>query len=313
MGIKNLIKLINRYAPDSITRRRIFDYQNKVLGIDANLMLYKMVYAIRRNGYDLKNNDIIVTHVHSMIQKLVAFKKYNIVPIFVFDGMPPAIKEQTLKDRKAFKTYMMQKYYKAVTQDEKKKYYYMKSDITMDEIDDIKKLISIYGYTYIDSVEEADSQLAYMSKVGQLDGIVTDDLDILVFGGKIVLKNFSVAKNKWIDEINLDKLLDKLGIKLEQLIDIGILLGCDYCPTVTGVGPIKSYHMIKDHKDLQNLVNKGIINLTIDWKHAKRYFLDPKVERDITYKKGGINKNKLIDFLKEKQYDDKKIEEILKR
>lgn len=311
MGIKNLIKLVDKFAPDSIKDKSISDYRNKILGIDANLMLYKMVYAIRRNGYDLENDGVVVTHIHATLQKLAAFKKYNILPIFVFDGMPPKIKKKTMDDRRAFKDYMMVKYYKAVTQDEKKKYYYMKSDITLQEIEEMKELIDIYGYTWIDSVEEADSQLAHMSKKGSIDGIVTDDMDILVFGGKKLIKNFSVAEKKKMQEIDLDTLLKKLDITQEQLVDIGILLGCDYCPTVKGIGPIKSYGLIKQYGNIDKLIKKGIVDLTVDYDKARDYFLNPKVSEQIKFKKGVLDKDRLIRFLENKKYSSDRIDKYL--
>src|SRR5438309_11975475 len=115
MGIKNLMKIIKKYAYQSIKTTKITDYQNKILGIDSNLMIYKVIFAIRKNGYDLKNDEIIVTHIHAILQKLVAFIKYNIIPIFVFDSMYPAIKEQTMKVRKKFREFLEQKYNKSIT------------------------------------------------------------------------------------------------------------------------------------------------------------------------------------------------------
>jgi hypothetical protein len=32
-------------------------------------MLYKMIYAIRKQGYDLKKGDKIVTHIHALLLK----------------------------------------------------------------------------------------------------------------------------------------------------------------------------------------------------------------------------------------------------
>lgn len=164
MGIKNLKKVMDKYAPTAIKITNISDYKNKVLGIDMNNMIYKMIFAIRLNGYDIKNGDTIVTHIHSLLLKMQGFKKYNITPVFVFDGMPPKIKEETLKQRKEFQNFMKQKYYKAVTQDEKKKYYFMKSDISYKEITDCMELIKLFGYTIVESLEEADSQLADLIK-----------------------------------------------------------------------------------------------------------------------------------------------------
>lgn len=38
---------------------------------------------------------------------------------------------------------------------------------------------------------EADAQLAYLSKIGYIDGVVTEDTDLLVFGAQTVLLKLS--------------------------------------------------------------------------------------------------------------------------
>lgn len=315
MGIKNLIKIIQKYAPESIMYTTIDKYKNKILAIDANNMIYKMVLGIRMNGYDIKNNNIIVTHLHSLLLKLKGFIKYNITPIFVFDGMPPKIKEKTLQQRKEFKNFMKQKYYKAVTQDEKKKYYFMKSDITYDEIVDCMELIKLFGYTVIESLEEADSQLADLIKNNKVDYIVTDDMDILVFGGNKILKNFTVANKKKIQEINLDILKKETNLTQSQIIDLGILLGCDYCPSIKGIGVVGAYNLIKKYNNLDKIFENESITLSYDYIKARDYFVNSPIidSNTITINKIKIDKKGLITFLKQFGYDDKYINELLNK
>ena len=315
MGIKNLMVLIKRYAPDAITYKRVKDYQNSYIGIDANLLIYKMVFAIRKNGYDIKNGEIIVTHIHSLLLKLLGFLKYNIVPVFVFDGMAPNIKKDTLKKRKDFQTEMKIKYYKAVTQDEKKKYYFMKSNITYEEIADCMTLISIFGYSIIVSPEEADAQLAELSKQNKIDYIATDDLDILIFGGKNILKEFSVDKKRKIQEINLNIVKKKFNMDEDELIDLGILLGCDYCPTIKGVGTIGSYKFIKEYNSIENIIKNTELRLTVDYQTAQKYFKYPPVIDSANFEANNkkINQQKLKSFLKKNNFTEQYTHNILEK
>lgn len=305
MGIKNLIKVIEKYAPTAITKTKIDKYKNKIIAIDFSLLIYKMIYAIRKNGYDLKNGDIITTHIHSLLLKIKGFIKYNITPVFVFDGIAPNIKEETLKKRSEFHKLMQIKYYKAVTQDEKKKYYFMKSDITYGEIKDCMELIKLFGYTIIMAPEEADGQLAELIKNNKVDYIATDDMDILTFGGTKIIKNFSVDSKRYMQEINLDEVLKKAGLTQNQLIDISIMLGCDYLPGFKGIGPVKSYNMILKHKNLDQVLKKEGLSIYYDYKKAQRYFRDPPVidSKNIRINKLKINKEGLKIFLEKFGYD----------
>lgn len=318
MGIKNLMQIIKRYSPQAIEYHKINEYQNKIIGIDANLMIYKMIFAIRLNGYDLMNKDIIVTHIHSLLLKLKGMIKYNITPVFVFDGMHPKIKSQVIEQRKEFQNFMQQKYYKAVTQDEKKKYYFMKSGITYEEIKECMEIIKFFGFTIVESPEEADSQLAELIKHDKIDYIVTDDMDILVFGGNKILKNFTVSDKKKIQEINLDIMKKEVKLNQTQIIDLSILLGCDYCPSVKGVGTIGAYKLMQEYGDLEKIIKHKRVSLTYDYIDARKYFKNPPVINANKIKinkfdKSNVNKKELKDFLEKHGYKEKYINDLFSK
>lgn len=315
MGIKNFMKIIYKYAPHSVKIKKITDYKNTIIGIDANLLFYKQIYAIRKNGYDLKNGEHLITHIHSLLQKLISFYLFNINAVFVYDGISPLIKEDTLRKREKFSNIMKEKYFKAVTQDEKKKYYFMKSNITYDEIMDCRELIDIFGFTQIDSIEEADSQLADLSKKNKINYIATDDLDILIFGGKIVLKNFSIDKKKKIIEINLNDLLKELNLNQNQIVDLGILLGCDYCPTLKGIGTFGAFKNIQQYKSIENIIINSKFDLQINYSDAKNYFLNPPVidSNLIQIKQPFLDKKRLVFFLEKHLFNQKYINNVLER
>lgn len=315
MGIKNFIKLIIQYSPSSITDTNISKYKNKVLGIDAHHLIYKMVNAIRKRGYDIKNNDIIVTHIHTLLLKFIGFKKYNITPVFVFDGLAPQIKAQTLMKRKMTQQCTEQKYCNAKTDEDKKKYY-MRFGISDEEIDECKQLIKLFNYTIIDSVEEADSQLVELLNCNKIDYIVTDDMDILAFGGKNMLKNFTVSSNKKIQEINLDQFKRDTGLTQNMIIDIAILIGCDYCDNAYGVGPIKSYQFIKKHYTIENIIKNEHIEMNTNFKVTRDYFLNPKVIKCSDFERWGqfkCDKIQLAKFLKGKGFKGEYVEELFRK
>lgn len=310
MGIKNFMKLIQKYNAIKLTN--ISDYKNKTLGIDANLLIYKIVNAIRQNGYDIKHNNIIVTHIHTLLLKLIGFIKYNITPIFVFDGLAPQIKNETLHKRNIMYNNKQQKYNNATTNEDKKKYY-MRFHITEQEMDDCKTLISIFNFTIIEAIQEADSQLVQLLKCNKIDYIVSDDIDILIFGGDNILKNFSVSSKKQIQEINLNQLKINASLTQEMIIDIAILIGCDYCNKAKNIGPSKAYKLITKYKNIETVAKH--IDLNTDYIATKQYFLNPITincnEIEIN-KPTKWNKQQLKDFLNKFQFDNDYYEKILK-
>lgn len=316
MGIKDFFKVVRKYAPSAIKQTNITKYTGKRFGIDANLMIYKLILAIRKNGYDLKNNEIVTTHIHTMLLKLLAFKRYGIKPIFVFDGKPPEIKKKVLEDRDKHWSKLKEQYERAESEEEKKKYFQFYKEITKKEINDVMKLLLIFGCIVIKAKGEADPLLASLYKEGIIDYIVTDDPDILAFGGCIILKNFHVDKNKLIEEIDLKDILKGLSLNMDSLIDLVVLLGTDYCPKIKGVGMVKAYSLIKKHGSLEEIKKNGDIKLPPLCQKSREYYKNPphvtiKNKDKIVAKDIRVNKDKLIKFLEKFKYNEEKIKKIM--
>jgi len=310
MGIKNLFKLIQKYSPNAITKKKINEYTGKVIGFDANLLIYKLIYAIRKNGYDLENNNIVVTHIHALLLKLIALHKYDIDAIFVFDGMMPDIKSDTVEQRNKFFWEMQQKYYKAVTQDEKKKYYFVKSNITKREVNDCIELIGIFGFKVMMADGEADGQLAYLVNRGIVNYVATEDMDILVFGGNNILKQFTVSSKKYITEISLEEVLKGFDMNQDELINLAILLGCDYCPTLKGIGTMGAYGLIKKYGSIDNIPD---VVVKFDYHEVIDYFKYPPVVEIEYTTHGTVDIAKLRDYLEKHQFKPSYIQNVLNK
>lgn len=305
MGITNFFKFVQKYSPSAIKIKNIKDFSNKIIGIDANLMIYKLILAIRKNGYDIKNDYTIVTHIHGLLLKFRKFEKHNITPIFVFDGKMPKIKKEEIIKRKINFEKLSEKFKNAKTDDEKKKYYFAKNIISEEELNECEYLINIFGYQVIHAKGEADAELAHLSKRKQIDYIASDDSDILIFGGENILKNFSTSDNKKIIEISRDIILKENEFTSKNLIQLGILLGSDYCDC--GVAINKALKIIKNIDGVDN-------NCKDKCELAFNYFKDPGITKNIVInKKNKTNIGDLEEFLKIKNYSKLKINEIINK
>lgn len=54
--------------------------------------------------------------------------------------------------------------------------------------------------------------------------------------------------------LSLTHLANLTGFSLLQFIDLCILLGCDYCESIKGIGPKKAIEMIKKHKSIEKVI-----------------------------------------------------------
>ncbi len=280
MGVKNLIKFIERYAPNAISYKKIDEYKNTCIGFDANLLFYKIIYGIRVRGYDIRNEGMIVTHIHALLLKFLGFIKHGITPIFVFDSKMPQIKSNTMKKRNEVKKKLINKYKKSKTKEGKRIHYYVSTDLTQSEIEDCEKLIILFGYNVIYAKEEADSQLVKLYELGVIDYIASDDMDILLFGGKKMLKKFTVDSNKFIQEIHLDMILSEAKITMDELIRIGLLHGTDYCDE-KNISSIRAYDLVKNNQDKIKIKCKKAFDYFIKAPSYDIYICDLKYDRKI--------------------------------
>lgn len=67
-----------------------------------------------------------------------------------------------------------------------------------------------------------------------------------------------------------------------QFIDLCILLGCDYCDSIKGIGPKRAMDLIKQHRNLESVlknIDRNKYSVAEDWMYseARQLFLEPEV------------------------------------
>jgi flap endonuclease-1 len=302
MGIKHLYKYILDNNLEVPKNKKFF--KNKVVAIDISILLYQSIIGTRiKTGTDyLDNQGNISSHILGLFNKIIIMLKNNIIPIFVFDGKPPKLKEKVIKERKRKKIEALIKMNEDITDEEKIKYLKRCVFITPKQIEDCKELLDLMGIPYIQSPEEADSQCAYLNKINIVDGVLTDDMDILTFGSRYIYKNlYSLSKKPSV--ISLDDILHFLGLNFDEFVELCILLGSDYGKKIN-IDYISLIELYKNTKDMSKclslLNNKKIKTEEINkYLEIKEYFSDPNVmnisKNCIKLKK--IDINKLENFL----------------
>jgi len=284
MGIKNLNALINIFAPNSITKKKFEDFKGKKIAIDASLLIYQYVIAIRNTAGDLTNTEGDMTsHIHAVVSKSLLYLDNEIIPIFVFDGKPSNLKNDTLdkrrEDREINKKLMNDN---MDDEDKKIKYFKRSTHISFKQMDQCKEVLKAMGIPVIESLEESDSQCALLTKSDIAYGVGTEDMDILTFGSKKLLRNISSSKKNEIVEYDLQKVLDELNYTHDEFIDLCILLGCDYVDHLEGIGIRKAKEIIDEHRSINNYLNSPQYDPYIvpngyaeKCNSAKEYFKNP--------------------------------------
>ena len=117
-------------------------------------------------------------------------------------------------------------------------------------ITECQQLLKLFGLPYVTAPMEAEAQCAELVHLGLVDGIVTDDSDIFLFGGTRVYKNmFNQAK---FVECYLSSDLEKeYSLDRHALIRIAHLLGSDYTEGLPSVGPVTALEILSEFHTLE--------------------------------------------------------------
>ncbi len=325
MGV-NLRSLVPRKAV------RLENLCGKSIAIDAYNALYQFLAIIRQpDGTPLKDKTgKITSHLSGLFYRTSNLLQMGIKPIYIFDGVPPMLKEVEIRKRVKAKEEASVKYKEALTKGkmaEARKYAQATSRLETHMAEDSKFLLSLLGIPCVQAPSEGEAQAAHLTKRGDSDYCGSQDYDSLLFGAPLLIRNITISgrrklpgKNIYIDVvpelIELEDVLRFCEITYEQLIDVGILLGTDFNPDgVKGVGPKTALKMIKKYGDLaKSIPYLKNAEFPVDPSRIKDLFLSPKVVDDYKIEWGEIDPEGVVDFIcKEKDFSEIRVRKTLEK
>ena len=165
----------------------------------------------------------------------IQFRKYNINPIFIFDGNIPQEKSHEIQRRRELKEKAKIELDKLndidlLTEEQKSKKEELKKMIIKpnnDNINDVKNLIELAGYKYLISEGEADTLCCYLVKKKVVYACVSEDMDMFCYGCPRVLRYFNIRHNTMVF-YNLSDILKILNMNFVNFKWLCVLSGTDY-------------------------------------------------------------------------------------
>lgn len=321
MGIHGLTKLLADHAPSSMKENEMKNYFGRKIAIDASMSIYQFLIAVRAEGSQLTNEAGETTsHLMGLFYRTIRMLDNGIKPVYVFDGKPPSLKSGELAKRTERREEAQKQLDQATEsgdQENIEKFSRRLVKVTPQHNQECKQLLKLMGIPYVDAPCEAEAQCAELVKGDKVFAMGSEDMDSLTFGTKILLRHltFSEARKMPIQEFHYDKVLSELEFTKEQFIDLCILLGCDYCDSIKGVGPVTGMKLIREHKCLEEVVKHldgKKYQVPENWlfKEARQLFLEPEVTPagEIELKWEKPDEEKLVEFMcKENGFSEDRI------
>jgi flap endonuclease-1 len=306
--------------------------KGKTLAIDAYNALYQFLAIIRQpDGTPLKDRtDRITSHLSGLFYRTSNLVELGMKVVYVFDGVPPALKEVEIKRRARVKEEALVKYEKALQAgkvEEARMYAQMTSRLKDYMADDAKRLLKLLGIPWVQAPSEGEAQAAHIAKKSNSHFCASQDYDSLLFGSPRLIRNLTISgrrklprKNVYVEVVpeivELDEVLGKLGVTHEQLIDIGILVGTDFNPEgAKGIGPKTALHLIKEYGTLEKvLIKLKNTEFPVEPQRIREIFLHPNVIDGYKLFWSAPDVDGVIEFMcGERDFDESRVRKALEK
>ncbi|KAJ7558126.1 hypothetical protein O6H91_04G025300 [Diphasiastrum complanatum] len=289
MGIKGLTKLLADNAPHSMKEQKFESYFGRKIAIDASMSIYQFLIVVGRTGTEMLTNEAgeVTSHLIGMFNRTVRLLESGMKPVYVFDGKPPDMKKDELKKRFARREDATEGLAEARETGENadiEKYSKRTVKVTKQHNEECRRLIRLMGVPVIEAPSEAEAECAALCKADKVYAVASEDMDSLTFGAPRFLRHLMepASRKMPVMEFEVSRVLEELGLSMDQFIDLCILCGCDYCETIRGIGAQTALKLIRQHGSLEVILenlNKDRYHIPDPWPYqeARRLFKEPIV------------------------------------
>lgn len=253
MGISGLLTVLKSIQKH--THLRCFAGQT--IGVDAYGWLHRGTVAC---AMELALDRPCKKHVDYAMHRVRMLLYFGVTPYLVFDGdnLPGKADTETARakrredsKRRGLELYKARKLSQAYPEFQKA------VDVTphmaRQLIEELKKL----DIKYVVAPYEADAQLAYLEKKGIIDGILSEDSDLLVYGAMRLITKLDQHGD--CIEINRSDFASCRDMTLAGFTDadfrcMAILSGCDYLASINKVGLKTAHTYVRKYKQAEKIL-----------------------------------------------------------
>ena len=196
------------------------------------------------------------SHLQGIFWRTIAMAKAGIKPLWVFDGVPPALKSGEIASRNARRERGARAHEAAAERGdvaEMNRQSKRTTRVTRKHAEDAKELLRLMGVPTLDAPCEAEAQCAELARKGVVHATATEDMDALCCGSPLVVRHltFSEARKVPVLEYSLPRVLAGLNLSMPEFVDLCILCGTDFSDTIRGVGPKGALAAIRKHRSIE--------------------------------------------------------------
>lgn len=117
--------------------------------------------------------------------------------------------------------------------------------VTTKIVEEAKELLRLFGIPYIDAAGEAEAQCAKLEELKLIEGTITDDSDVWLFGSQNVYRYF-FSDDKYVMHYKMTDIEYHIRMNRENLVCFAMLVGSDYTDGIMNVGPVTALEILSE-------------------------------------------------------------------
>ncbi|EHY58754.1 Rad2 nuclease [Exophiala dermatitidis] len=253
MGIKGLLPMLKSIQTHCTLKK----FAGQTIGVDAYGWLHRGVVGC---AFALALEKPTTIHIDFVLSRVRMLLDFGVTPYLVFDGdnIPSkagtnASRRKKREEAKALGLELHKAGKTSQAHQELQKAVDVTPHMARQLIEELKKL----NVQFVVAPYEADAQLVYLEQKGIIDGILSEDSDLLVFGAKRLLTKLNqYGELVEVERANfaLCKEISLAGWTDSMFMRMAILSGCDYLPNIGKMGLKTAHSYVRKYKDVEKIL-----------------------------------------------------------
>lgn len=304
------------------------ELRGKTVAVDAYNTIFQFLSIIRQpDGKPLQDDQGRVTsHLSGLLYRTANLIDAGVDPVFVFDGKPSELKSGTIEERIARREKAKKEYEEALAEGDLKKAFskaQQTSRMTPEILESSKELLGLMGIPVVQAPSDGEAQAAYMCMKGDVHAAASQDFDSILFGAPQLVRNLTISGRRKVpgksvyrdvktEVIDTESMLKTLDITREQLVDVCILIGTDFNPGVSGIGPKKGLKLIQKHGDLEAVLEHTDVDIP-GYEDVREIFLNGPKSDDYNVKSGTIDVDGTVQYMTDFGFSTDRVNTVINK
>lgn len=311
--------MVKDKCPDAVFNCRLERFKGETVAIDISIWAHTRFRNClpgyvnendERDDFQIDWEKLRRTWLSEMLDIGFIFLLAEVTPLFIFDGKAKNIKSGEHEDREKRRNRSNEIYEerKQAFQESLGKFesnqafekyrssFINKTRFEFKWMKELKEKLIALGFPVLQSIEETDFLVAALYKDGIINTVFGNDTDMAIYGVRFLITDYRRGD---LIVIDTHKFLEEIHFSQDELIDLAILLGCDYNESIHGCGMDKSFKMI-DHFGKLELIPVKLYSPKLNRTVVRSRFKNIPSWEEVVDKKSSTN---YFEFQKDKLMD----------